>query len=926
MGANAVQRVFLGWDACPVERATAWLLSLARTATLGVDLSHVVVVVSSSRGGRVLLGAMVDSAHRQGRALLPPRITTPGVLKDLLTPPGRLATPLDRRCAIAGALAKADSDRVRALSPTFQRPTRSDHLALSRLVVSSLDRLASLGLRAAEAAQRLPRSTPEEVRVRIETLAMLQDRAELALESCGLVDPRAARRASVAWPEETTEIVLVGVGEMDSEVRELLGRARSPVVACVLAPEDRADDFDDAGCVRPEAWTNRPIDLSRAQIRFVDTQQDLCDAAMGALAALPRGTRLDEAVVCAPDAEVGERLATRAGAWRTRLRPGTGRPVGCLSPGRLLQDVRRFYAEGSFKAWGDLLRQGDMERALVRRLGHPPDAREHWIEVLDAYALEHLPARVLEPWRSERARERLAPVLEATAALLGPAMPGSGGTREAAAWAQDLGELLERVYAEAGDLPAGTQGALRGLGGALDAMARVPLALGEPLDAGEALGLLLDVAGERDVPREEDDGAVDVLGWLELTLDASRHVVIAGLNEGAVPSRRGLDALLPPGLLRELGASDAGAARDAYLLTLLDRSRDSLTIVVPRRDAQGEPLAPSRLLLWCGDGELVSRVRAWCPEVGEPRPNLVRPGAASQGAAFPRMPRDLPRERIPTHWPVTSFREYLASPYLFYARRVLRVCEVEASDTELSPGGFGQLLHHVLADFARTPLADSTDEPTIRRCLHELLDERLLFVAGDDPSTAVAVQREQARRRLEAYAQWQARRTREGWRVLHAEWSPGDEGVALPWEGGEVRLVGRIDRIDVHTELGAALMDFKTADTAVKPGAAHLARGRWIDLQLPLYRHLAAGPISRQRGPVELAYLSLGADGEATYAVADWDAAALAQADATAREVIRLVHDRAFAHEGERPPQHGPIADLLGRSFAAGEPEEEDDP
>lgn len=923
---GAIHREFLGWNACPVERAAAWLLSRAPKSALGVDLSHLLVVVSSSRGGRVLLAAMVESTHLQGRALLPSRIVTPGVLKELLTPPGRLATPLQRRCAVARTLAELDADRARALSPSLQRPTPGDRLVLSRLVLASLDRLASMGLRAGEAARRLPRSTPEEIQERIEALSIVQDRAELVLGDCGLVDPGAARRAGVVLPAGTTEIVLVGVGEMDTELRGVLGRAGAPVVACVLAPKERADDFDDAGCVRPEAWIDRPIDLLRAEIRFVDTQQDLCDAALGSLAALPPGTRLDEAVVCTPDPDVGERLATRAGDWRARLRPGTGRPVACLSPGRLLQEVRRFHAEGSFQAWGDLLRQGDMERALVRLLGHPPDAREHWLQTLDAYALEHLPTRVLEPWRDEPARELLAPVLEATATLLGPAMPGRGEPRNSAAWAQDLGELLERVYAGAGAPSAGTQGALRRLAGALDAMARVPDALGEGLDAGEALGLLLEVAGEGDVPREEDDGAVDVLGWLELTLDAAKHVVVAGLNEGVVPARRGLDALLPPGLLRALEASDAGAARDAYLLTLLDRSRESLTILVPRRDAQGEPLAPSRLVLWCGDRELIGRVRAWCPGDGEPRPSLPRPGAPARGADFPRMPLDLTRERIPTRWPVTSFREYLASPYLFYARRVLRAREVEASGTELGAGAFGQLLHDVLAGFARTPLAGSPDESTIRACLRGLLDERLRGVAGNDPSTAVAVQGEQARRRLEAYAQWQARRTREGWRVLHAEWSPGEEGVALAWDGGEVRLVGRIDRIDVHPEQGAALMDFKTADTTVKPGAAHQARGRWIDLQLPLYRHLAAGPIASQGGPVELAYLSLGADGEATYAVADWDAAALAQADAAAREVVRRVHDRAFALEGERPPEHGPIADLLGRSFAASEPDEGDDP
>ena len=32
-------------------------------------------------------------------------------------------------------------------------------------------------------------------------------------------------------------------------------------------------------------------------------------------------------------------------------------------------------------------------------------------------------------------------------------------------------------------------------------------------------------------------GAVEMLGWLELTLDDSKHVVLAGFNEGSLPGR-----------------------------------------------------------------------------------------------------------------------------------------------------------------------------------------------------------------------------------------------------------------------------------------------------------------------------------------------------------------------------------------------------
>lgn len=879
-----------------------------------------------------MLGAVAALAQGEGRVLLPPRVVTPGVLKSLLTPiPAGLAmaTAAQRRGAISRALADL-GPTVRERVSARLGDRAGDRLGVARLVDASLDRLASLECCFGSLAARLPNSTPEEVRARIEALGEVEARAAELLGDAGLADARVARRSGVACaaPKGAGEIVLVGVAELDAELRAMLGNAPAPITACVLGPPERAADFDELGCVRPEAWQDRPIDLSRAVVRFVDTQAELCDATLGALGGLPRGTRIGEVVICAPDAGVADRLARRGGAWGARLRPGSGLAVSRLAPGRLLSAVRRFGVEGTFEAWGALLRHADMEAALMRVLGHPRGLCEHWLEALDSYALEHLPRRVEEAWRDGWARDVLAPVLEATANLLGPTMPGGTGRLGVRAWSVALGDLLGRIYAGAPDLPHGTRGALEQLARALDTLADVPGAVSEALDAGEAIGLLLDEAREQDVPREEDEAAVDVLGWLELTLDASRHVVVAGLSEGTVPARRGLDPLLPAGLLRGLGGGDGGAARDAYLLSLLAHSREGLTIVVSRRDAEGEPLAPSRLMLRCEDAELVERVRAWCPSGDEAVPGVPRPEPArAYGPGFARMPLDASREGIPTHWAVTSFRDYLASPYLFYAKSVLRLREVEAAGIELTPRDFGGVVHGVLREFARSAQAASTDEARIMSALSALLDERMRALAGDDPATAVAVQAEQARRRLEAYARWQAQRTREGWRVLHAEWSPGEDGVALAWERGEVRLVGRIDRIDAHAERGVALIDFKTADAAVLPEQAHRSRGRWKDLQLPLYRHLAAGPIGEHasRSGVELAYLCLGADGEPRYAPAEWDEAELARADEAAREVVRLVHERVFALEGEHPPTEGTMGALVGLSFLGAAAEDEED-
>src|SRR6516164_7349943 len=61
-------------------------------------------------------------------------------------------------------------------------------------------------------------------------------------------------------------------------------------------------------------------------------------------------------------------------------------------------------------------------------------------------------------------------------------------------------------------------------------------------------------------------------------------------------------------------------ARDAYAASVLCHSREELRVVfarMTRRDAQDNPLQPSRLLFACSDADLVRRARRY---FGERRP------------------------------------------------------------------------------------------------------------------------------------------------------------------------------------------------------------------------------------------------------------------------------------------------------------------
>jgi ATP-dependent helicase/nuclease subunit B len=148
------------------------------------------------------------------------------------------------------------------------------------------------------------------------------------------------------------------------------------------------------------------------------------------------------------------------------------------------------------------------------------------------------------------------------------------------------------------------------------------------------------------------------------------------------------------------------------------------------------------------------------------------------------------------------------------------------------------------------------------------------------------------RARLDAFADKQAERAGQGWRIEFAE----NEGLSWPLEvdGQPFHLTGRIDRIDRHEDTGRrAIIDYKTSDAGLPPRKVHQQGQEWIDLQLPLYRYLAQG--LALSGPFELGYCLFPKDVSKTgFVAADWSEEELATADAAAFDVIRGVRSQAF--------------------------------
>lgn len=952
------RRIFLGWDTASGPTLFAAASILLGEAAEG-DLSRHLVVTPGGRASRLLLGALLERSETTGQEpgpgapLAPPRFCTPGELADILFSNAicpNPAGPLARRLAWVTALRSLSPQD---LAPLIPEPPAPSDLQGWRPIAALLERahdelageLMLMGEVADRAAAALPRERgPFPDAERWHAAGLVQQAYLRVLAEAGLVDPghrtvqliREARSAT----SEFASVMLVGVPELGRAARAALGSLpdSTSVTAMVVAPEWHADRFDDFGAVIPDRWANAQIDIPEP--RFAEGPQDQAHRALEAIAALGGAFAAHEIVIGVPDAEVVPHVERKAEAVEAvhgderrpgalRVRAATGRPMLQTAPLRLLAAVREHAAHGTFAGFASLVRHPDVERHLVQVLaGGEARGAEWWLDELDCYQADHIPGAADGDWLTESARARQ--VLEALRAsvqeLLGDVV--GGGLRPLHAWAAPLRKFLARVY---GNVRLSRndpthRGMLAGnmaLRDAIMEMERLGARDAAQLGAAtcsvvQAIDMVLDIAGAGFVPEEGDEQSVELLGWLELPLDPAPVAILTGMNDGIVPASTTGDSLLPDSLREALGIASNRTrfARDLFNLAALCATRQ-VTLIAGRHSSDGSPLAPSRLLFACEPQRAVERISAFTSD-SSPVARLklalrVQPGSTSGFTTVPIIPTE-----AVTSLRVTSFRTFLASPYLCYLQDILGLEERNDRAVELDAMGFGSLLHDVLKRFGRSDARHSGDERRIEECLLDELSTIARRRYGPEPTVSVWLQLQFAGRRLREFAQFQAERRREGWLIEHVEWRPPAGPAPFPVDGEPFGLRGKIDRIERH-ETGSmwAVLDYKTGNEVSKPDTAHRGRAGWRDLQLPLYRHLAAAlSLPQEPERLVLGYIALPRKpGGVALLDASWTAADLAGADEAARDVIRRVRRGEFREIGNKPPDDGIFAALCGVGF-----------
>lgn len=782
------RRVFLGWDSPFVGRAAEWLLAQQE------PLAETLVMVPSSQSGRRLRRELV---HRAG-ALLSPLMRTPGSMMEPMDE--TLAPDWMERLAWQEVLeSPGHPSLVESLfeaAPHFEGNWAG---GLADELLQLRRTLQENGLMLADAAHRLGNS-PDGRRWR--ALAALETRVEGWLQG----HERRSRSRAIAdgliLPAGIRRVVMAGVTELPPVLERLLLGQAPGLQILVAAPDNMAGLFSESGIPLLD-WTQQPLSWPDAPGGVHVTVDHRHQAVTARQLAAQAGTPVEQVALGCADIDSGDAIAREftSSGWTTHHPAATPPRTGLR---RWLSVWSQWLVEPSLTTAGELLSLPEssplaeapsagiaMSLAELRdrwMVQHPDDLR-HQLRHRRRDRISQSASEVLtvverlEKWRTLCVEGEIHQAIIHLLDAVSPATPADPDQEtEIRTWLEGARALMTSSG--------------RTLAWWIELMLNDLPATAKPPPEGRVL---------------------DVLGWLEMLHAPGSHLILCGVNEGRLPSPSSGDPWLGESARALLGLrTDAErAARDGFLLTSICRARlgsgGRVDLICSRSSGRGEPMMPSRLLLSAEPDRLPERIRHLFREL-EPPDARLRWQVDRKWST--------PAHEIGEKLNATAFSDYIACPYRYFLKHVLRLHGTEPDRVEWNARDFGNIIHLALECWGRderAKLSESADE--IHDWLVQRLHEEVQSTFGPRVPLAVRIQLASAIQRLRWFAEEQAVHRSAGWEIHLVE-----RHFKIPL--GRFVVHAKADRIDRHPDSGQLLiLDYKTGGRDKNAVSAH--RTEW---------------------------------------------------------------------------------------------------
>ncbi|WP_075291911.1 double-strand break repair protein AddB [Pararhizobium arenae] len=308
-------------------------------------------------------------------------------------------------------------------------------------------------------------------------------------------------------------------------------------------------------------------------------------------------------------------------------------------------------------------------------------------------------------------------------------------------------------------------------------------------------------ASEAIKPRSMRHPRVFIFGAMESRLQSVDLVVLGGLNEGTWPGQTANDPFLSRTMKTTMGL-EPPERRIGQLAHDFQMACGTRRLVLTRAMRKGAtPTVASRWLqrlLAVGGDVLANQLRA------NGRDYAVWAGMLDEGHDQPLAKRPEPRPAVelqPESYSFSEVSRLRRDPYAIYARRVLRLHPLNPFNRDPGAAERGTLYHKIVERFVAEDLNPASPQAavTMDRILTEAFDEQAL------PPHIDVVWRPRFAAVSKAFLAWEAGRKgsiRQSFLELYASMALGD-----------VKLTGIADRIDIHIDGTATILDYKTGSS-----------------------------------------------------------------------------------------------------------------
>ena len=312
--------------------------------------------------------------------------------------------------------------------------------------------------------------------------------------------------------------------------------------------------------------------------------------------------------------------------------------------------------------------------------------------------------------------------------------------------------------------------------------------------------------------------------------------IVLGADSDHLPSRPAETLFFANAVRRELGLATRESRQRQQLRELTALLISCPEVVLCWQGwRSGETNTPST---WLQRLELVLD-SAGCSKLPDHSPRLPEKMLKPVPAL---MPRPAAPDLMPERLSASGYNSLVACPYQFFASRMLRLSAADELNELPQKRDYGEWLHQILKRYHDTVSEQGVPLHEREACMAGVSDAAFAEILQKNPA-ALGYQSRWGKI-MSAYVAWANTHEANGWQFSFGEqW----QERLLSWEGGSIKLVGQVDRIDVREDGERLVLDYKSS----KKDKLNNRLKTLEDHQLPFYGLLLDPP------PAAAAYVAI---------------------------------------------------------------------